>query len=121
MPLKLATKFEPEPTAVANAQMAGFRFAELWLDKTVLANLRTVVDCLRVHSLEYALHFPNQLNLERHTLEETVALYRHLGCRSMVIHQPMYDKFSEILLALDHEPRLAVENGRLTPDQFEAW
>ena len=76
---------------------------------------------LRAYPLSYALHFPNKLNLDPSALQQTVALYRQLGCQSLVIHQPMYDKFQEPLLALDAGLRFAVENHRLEPMKFDAW
>jgi sugar phosphate isomerase/epimerase len=121
MPLKLSTKFDPQPAKVENAHRAGFRYAEIWLDPAVLANGRAVAECLLAYPLGYALHFPNKLNLEPLSLEQTVALYRQLRCQSLVIHQPMHDKFRAPLLALDAELCLAVENHRLDPAKFEEW
>jgi sugar phosphate isomerase/epimerase len=121
MPLKLATKFDPQQPKVDTAHRAGFRYAEIWLDQTVLANWQSVADCLRGYPLGYALHFPNKLNLGPLALKQTVSLYRQLGCRVLVIHQPMHDKFRAPLLALDADLCLAVENHRLNPAEFEEW
>src|SRR5205085_764095 len=50
-----------------------------------------------------------------------VTLHRELGCRCMVIHQPMHDRYRDELLRLEPALRLAVENHRLTPDGLTAW
>jgi sugar phosphate isomerase/epimerase len=121
MPLKLATKFDPQLPKVDTAHKAGFRYAEIWLDQGVLANWQSVAERLRIYPLDYALHFPNQLNLDPVALKQTVALYGQLGCQALVIHQPMHDKFREPLLALDADLGLAVENHRLSAAEFEHW
>jgi hypothetical protein len=119
--LKLATKFAPELAPLETAYRAGFRHAELWLDQAVLAGWQTVLSRTRHYPNSYALHFPNRLDLPAETLEQTVHLYRGLGCRALVIHQPMYDRFREPLLRLEPELRLAVENHKLTPEQLTDW
>lgn len=119
--LRLATKFVPEPAALETAYSAGFRHAELWLDAAVLARWQEVARLAGDYPNGYALHFPNRLDLAPETLEQTVALYRSLNSRCLVIHQPMYDRFREALLRLEPGLRLAVENHRLTPEQFLGW
>jgi sugar phosphate isomerase/epimerase len=121
MTVKLSTKFDPKQPKVDNAHNAGFRYAEIWLDRTVLTNWKVVAERLGAYPLGYALHFPNQLNLDQNALKQTSALYRELGCQALVIHQPMYDKFREPLLALDATLGLAVENHQLNPAEFEVW
>ena len=119
--LRLATKFAPELSALETAYRAGFRHAELWLDAAILARWPDVVRLAGSYPNGYALHFPNRLDLAPEVLEQTVALYRGLGCRCLVLHQPMYDRFREPLLRLEPELRLAVENHRLTSEQFLGW
>jgi len=121
MPLKLATKFDPQPQKFEIALRAGFRHAELWLDEGVLAVWQPVVAEARRYPIGYALHFPNQLKLGSESLEQTVALYQALDCFSLVIHQPMYDKFHSALSELDPALRFAVENHRLSVDGFDEW
>jgi hypothetical protein len=118
--LKLATKFCPEPAALERAYTAGFRHAELYLDEAVLARWQAVIEHARDYPLTYALHFPNR-PLPAGALEAAVAIYQQLDCRCMVIHQPMFDKYSQALLSLDPALRLAVENHKLTPEAFNAW
>jgi hypothetical protein len=119
--LKLATKFAPELSALETAYRAGFRHAELWLDQAVLAGWQDVLALARHYPNGYALHFPNRLELPAESLEQTVALYRGLDCRCLVIHQPMYDRHREPLLRLAPELRLAVENHKLNPEQLLHW
>jgi hypothetical protein len=119
--LKLATKFQPEALALETAYRAGFRYAELCLGAAVLANWQAALEHVRYYPNGYVLHFPNSLELSADLLKNTVALYRHLDCRCMVIHQPMYDKFRRELLTLDPNLRLAVENHKLTPSELENW
>lgn len=119
--LKLATKFAPRATAQELAYRAGFRFAELWLDQAVLADWQNVAERIHQYPFGYAMHFPNQLNLPAETLAHTVALYRQLDCRCLIMHQPMHDKFREALLQLDANLHLAVENHKLTPERFREW
>jgi hypothetical protein len=119
--LKLATKFRPDAAAFALAEQAGFRHAEIWLDTALLADWEAIVSWSVSYPFEYVLHFPNRLNLDRAALQQTVALYRALGCRCLVIHQPMFDRYGALLR--QHEPAvvLAVENHKLTPDAFDRW
>lgn len=119
--LKLATKFAPHEPAFAMAEEAGFHYAELWTDAAVLANWKNVASWAWHHRLEYALHFPNRKDLSDETLEHAVALYRELGCRTMVIHQPMFDKYAEALLRLHPDICLAVENHDIDHAAFIAW
>jgi len=118
--LKLATKFAPTPTALETAYGAGFRYAEIYLDEAVLARWQNVVELARDYPLAYALHFPNR-PLPPAALEAAVALYQHLDCRCLVIHQPMFDKYHQSLLSLEPNLRLAIENHKLTPEGFTAW
>jgi hypothetical protein len=119
--LKLATKFAPQPAAFETAYRAGFRFAELWLGPAVLADWQTVVRQASDYPFGYALHFPNRLDLSPQALEQTVALYRALNSRCLVIHQPMADKYQQPLLRLEPGLRLAVENHKLSPEGFLDW
>ena len=119
--LRLATKFAVQPSALETAYQAGFRHAEVWLDRSVLDDWRTILAQASSYPNGYALHFPNQLNIAEETLQNAVNLYRALGSRCLIIHQPMYDKFREPLLRLDPELQFAVENHVLTPEGFEAW
>src|SRR5260370_806641 len=99
--LRLATKFAPQPRALETAYRAGFRHAELWLDAAVLARWKDVARLAGDYPNGYALHFPTWLDLAPEALEQTVALYRGLNCRCLVIHQPMVDRFGEPLLRLE--------------------
>ncbi len=119
--LKLATKFAPDEISIRQAQDAGFRYAELWLDAAVAADWRNVVERTKRFELEYTLHFPNRLNLSEESLGHIVELYRALNCRCMVIHEPMYDKFGQMLDRLEPGIRLGVENHKLDPTGFQAW
>jgi sugar phosphate isomerase/epimerase len=119
--LKVATKFCPTPEALETAYRAGFRFAELWLDAALLADWPAVARLAGSYPNGYALHSPNQLDLSPETLDQLVALHRELGCRCLVIHQPVCDRHGEALLRREPGLRLAVENHKLTPDGFTAW
>jgi sugar phosphate isomerase/epimerase len=119
--LRVATKFVPETQAFETAYRAGFRFAELWLGPTVLADHANVARLAGAFPNGYVLHFPNRLDLTPAMLEQAVELHRGLGCPCMVIHQPMYDKYRDVLLQLEPTLRLAVENHRLTPDGLTQW
>jgi sugar phosphate isomerase/epimerase len=119
--LKFASKCAPEPAALDQVYRAGFRHTELWLDAAVLADWPTALRYAQDFPLSYALHFPNSLNLAPETLEHTVALYRGLAARCVIIHQPMFDRYGETLLRLDPALALAIENHNLTPEQFDRW
>src|SRR5262245_20591294 len=99
--LKLATKFAPRPAAFELAHRAGFRCAELWLDEAVLAGWQSLVPLARYYPFEYALHFPNRSDLPPATVEQAALLYRALGCRCLVIHQPQFDRYHELLLRFE--------------------
>jgi len=119
--LTLATKFKPTTKAFQLAHRAGFRAAEFWLNGPVLADWEGVNRVARQHAMSYVLHFPNQLNLGDESLVQAVKLYRSLGCRTMVIHQPMFDRYAHAMLALDPKLCLAVENHDLSANQFASW
>src|SRR3954452_4970277 len=119
--LKMATKFKPLAPAFENACRAGFRWAELWLGPDLLAGWQEVLPLARSHPLGYALHFPNRLDLTPDNLGQVVGLYRGLGCRCLVIHRPMGDRYAEGLLRLEPGLRLAVENHNLTPEELTRW
>jgi hypothetical protein len=119
--LKLATKFAPTLAHVKAAHDAGFRHAEIFLDVAILADWQTAARHARQFPHGYALHFPNRLDLNTETLDAVVGLYRELGCRALVIHQPMFDKFQKTLLGLEPSLGLAVENHKLTLEDFAAW
>ena len=119
--LKLATKCAPTAEALERAYRAGFRQVELYLDTGILADVQTALAVARHYPNEYALHFPNRLELPPAALDAVIELYRGLCCRALVVHQPMFDKFHADLLRREPGLRLAVENHRLTPDEFQAW
>lgn len=119
--LKLATKFVPRQPRFEAAHQAGFRCAELWTDAAVLAEWESVAAVARHYPMEYVLHFPNRLDLTTTHLDQCVRLYTKLGCKCMVIHQPMHDKYRDSLLALAPGMRLAVENHKLNPEGFQNW
>ena len=119
--LKLATKFAPHASALAMARDAGYRYAEIWTDAAVLADWRAVAERCAGYPLEYVVHFPNREPRDERSLADAVSLCRQLACPAMVIHQPLFDRLSGRLLALDAGLPLAVENHQLTPAEFEAW
>ncbi len=119
--LKFATKFLPCEAAFETAFQAGFRSAEFWLDAGVLSGWRSVAALARRYPFHYALHFPNRGNMASETLEHAVLLYRELDCQAMVIHQPMFDKYADRLLALDPTLALAVENHDWAEAEFHRW
>jgi hypothetical protein len=119
--LKVATKFAPRRAELEQAHRAGFRCAELWLDAAVLAGWQAAAELARDYPFTYAMHFPNRLEQGGPTLEQAVNLYRALDCRSMVMHQPLFDRYHAELLQLGPELRLAVENHKLDPERFRLW
>jgi hypothetical protein len=119
--LKLATKFAPTRSHLEVAYRAGFRHAEIFLDAAIIADWQAAAERAQEYPNAYALHFPNRLDLDADALAAVVSLYRALGCRAMVIHQPMFDRFHKDLLALEPSLRLAVENHKLTLQGFAAW
>jgi hypothetical protein len=52
--LKFATKCAPQTPALETAHHAGFRFTELWLDATVLADRQAVLLRTRHYPFGYA-------------------------------------------------------------------
>src|SRR5262249_49140108 len=86
-----------------------------------LADWQSVAALGRHYPFEYALHAPNQTELAPATLAAAAELYRALGCRCMVIHQPVIDRHGAALGRPEPYLRLAVENHKLTPEGFERW
>jgi hypothetical protein len=119
--IALATKFAPSPHTFEAARQAGFRRAELWTDAGLLAHWKDVAPLARRYPFEYAIHFPNQRDLPAEVADHAAALYRALGARALVLHQPQYERHGPALVEQCPDIRLAVENGALTVDQFAAW
>jgi sugar phosphate isomerase/epimerase len=119
--LKLATKFAPERTAFERAHRAGFHQAEIYLNEAILAEWDKVAELARHYPMHYGLHAPNKLDMSPETLRNMVELYRALHCRSLVIHQPHFDRHGEALLRLEPGLRVGIENHKLTPEGFDAW
>ena len=119
--LQFATKFVPQAATLEAAYRAGFRYAELWLDDALLADWQAVGRRALHYPFGYALHFPNRPDPAPLTLDHAVALYRHLGCRCMVIHQPLFDRCQAELLQREPGLRLAVENHKLNVQAFDDW
>jgi hypothetical protein len=119
--LKLATKCKPATADLDQAYRAGFHHVELWLDAAVLADWQGAAKVARYFPMTYGLHFPNSLSLPGEALEQTAALYRSLAPSCVIIHQPMFDRYSAALLQREPNLVLAVENHKLTPAQFDQW
>ena len=64
---------------------------------------------------------PNRLEMSAETLRHLAELYRALGCRALVIHQPHFDRHGDALLRLEPTLRPAIENHRLSPDELDRW
>jgi hypothetical protein len=119
--LKLATKFSPTPANVERAHRAGFHQAELFLNAPILAGGAQVISLARHYPMEYALHCPNERELSPESLRQMTDLYRALGCRALVIHQPQFDRYGTELMRLEPNLRPGIENHRLSLEQFDAW
>jgi sugar phosphate isomerase/epimerase len=119
--LKLATKLAPELERLETAYRAGFRHVELWTDNALLEDWQAVLQRARHYPNSYVIHFPNRPDLTLDGLHGCVELYRELGCQAMVIHQPMFERYSQELLRLEPRLRLAIENSGFSPERFEAW
>ncbi|MBI1314037.1 hypothetical protein GC176_22305 [bacterium] len=119
--LKLATKFIPVRHAFETAWRTGFRYAEFWLDGTLLDDWESIAQTALDFPLDYALHFPNRSNLNDEQLANCVRLYETLQCQAMVIHAPMRERYGGVLLGLKPDIVLAVENHKLTPAAFDEW
>lgn len=119
--LKLATKFAPEPAAFERAHRVGYRCAEIFLDARVLANRHDWLPVARHYPFEYVVHFPNRVGSDGNILDQAVDVYRQLGCRCLVIHQPMYDAHREALLQREPSLVFAVENHNLDHDGLHRW
>ena len=119
--MQLATKFAPSREACGLASQAGFGHAELWTDEATLGAWREVVDVVSRFPLDYALHFPNRKLADPLAVSGAVELYRALGCRAMIIHQPQFDRYGDALLRREPGLRVAVENHDLSPAAFDDW
>ena len=110
--LTLATKFRPDKLqAFDTAYRAGLRGAELWLNDALLLNWKIIVSVARRFPFHYAMHFPNEGVLQADALRGAIGLYNDLECRTMVIHQSMYDQYADDHLDMEPSLRLAIENA----------
>ena len=120
--IQLATKFAPTTARSFDvAFRSGFRSAELWLGPELLANWQQVVRLALQHPFRYSLHFPNRGPISTQMLTNVAELYRALECETLVIHQPMLCGFGNALQDVEPSIRLAVENHRLNPGEFQSW
>ena len=119
--LKLATKFLPEPIAFKHAYDAGFRSAELYLNAAVLECVDDVVEISRDFEMDYALHFPNKPELNETHLRNCCRLADELNVSAVVIHEPMFRRYAELLRAIDPRIPLAIENQRVPAASLAAW
>eukprot|EP00913_Durusdinium_trenchii_P023335 g21913.t1 len=71
--------------------------------------------------MRHVIHFPNRKDLPPESLRNAAWLYDRLGCRAMVIHRPMFQRYSRELLELNGSLKLGVENHRLDPGEFLEW
>jgi sugar phosphate isomerase/epimerase len=119
--LKFATKLPAHAAKVEIAWMAGFRSAEVSLNADFVKDWKGAARTLLARPMRYVLHFPNKGPLGSGKLKKTVKLYRALNCEVMVIHPGMMEEHGDRLLELYPESCLAVENGKLSYDQFWHW
>jgi hypothetical protein len=120
--LTLATKFRPdESQAFDLVYQTGITGVEFWLDAALLANWEGIAATARKYPFRYVLHFPNDGVPGTDALRCTARLYNELNCRTMVIHQPMYDQYGDGLLTIDPSLRLAVENHDFDRAGFDRW
>lgn len=119
--IEIATKLNPTVEGFQIAHQAGFRRVELWTDATVLLDHAAVARMARAYPFDFAIHFPNRLDQPPEVLHAAVALYRALDARALILHQPHQDRYGATLAELCPGIRLAVENHRLSLDEFYAW
>jgi len=117
----IGTKFAPGNQAMAIAWKAGFRRAELWTDAKVLARWQEILKLAKSFPFDFAIHFPNQLDQSTETLDHTIALYRGLNARALIIHQPHLHRHGQALLDRYPSLNLAVENHKLSLEGFHHW
>ncbi len=117
----IATKFRPGRGAYATAAAAGFRRAELWTDAGVLLAWREAAALAREFGMDHAIHFPNRLDQPPEVLQATAEMYRAVGARALILHQPHMTRHGAELSRLCPEAALAVENHNLDRDGLERW
>ena len=119
--LNLATKFRPAPAAFKLAFDAGFRCAELYLDREVLEQCDEVIETAKQWNMRYALHFPNKPNLDESHLKACASLFTELDASAIVVHPPMMKRFAEPLRAISSKLVLAIETMRVPRDEIIGW
>lgn len=119
--LKVATKLKPNLPAMEIARAAGFRYAELWTDGSLLEQWQEIVELAQATELQCRVHFPNRGELSHECLRGAVQLYRDLNASAMVIHRPMLQRYGDQLLEQAPDLRLGVENHKLTQEEFWQW
>lgn len=119
--LKFATRAAPLAKRLANARQSGFQFVELSLTTKLVDDWKKIAATATSFDMRYELHFPNRAPLTRQQLKKIAKLYRHLDCKAMVIHQPMFRLYSQDMADLVPGICLAVENHRLNPKNFWHW
>lgn len=118
---QLATKLKPSREGLEAAEQAGLSAVEFWTDASTLEGQAQLAALVGDFEFQVVVHFPNRGQLSHEHLSNAVQLYEALSCEAMVIHQPMFAKYGEDLLALSPSLRLGVENHRLSVEQFGLW
>ena len=121
MRFQLATKLRPDREALEVAGQAGFRAVEFWTNADLLSHPHSIASLAEKFDLNYVIHFPNRAELTSQQLRHAAELYTALGCRAMVMHRPMWDRYGAELLGCDPSLRLGVENHCLSLATFEEW
>jgi sugar phosphate isomerase/epimerase len=119
--LELATKLRASRATFERAQRCGFTAVELWTNAESLRHSGEIGKLAQDFPFSYVIHFPNKPNLQPEDVDGAVTLYRHLQCRAMVVHEPMYRIYGAELLAKQSDLRLGIENHRLDKKQFSTW
>jgi len=119
--LKFATKFAPEPSMFQQAIISGFRNAEIWLSDELLDDPDGLIETANKFQMSYVTHFPNKGKITEQRLQNAVKIHHGLDCEAMVIHPPMLDLYGDRILEIDPDFVFAVENIRMSLDDFWKW
>ena len=116
---KFATRIVPEQSAFELVRNAGISAVEIRVNADSLLNSTEIAQLAA--GLSTSIVFPARLEVTDECLESCIELCHATGSQTLVIHEPMFEKFADQLEARDSKLDLAVENGPMPLARLAAW
>ncbi len=118
---KHATRTKANQESFAKADEAEITNIELQLTADDLLNWEATAKIAEKGNFNFIAKFPTTLELTDEQIANCVKLCATLNSSVLVIHEPMFRKYSSQLKGLNPNLKLAVENNRHVSTRFTEW